>query len=154
MTDPGRPAWDAAHGDAAPRLRRGPSDDELAAILRRLARLWLEVERGYRPPSVLQRFLAPHLFFELENAARKAGAPPVGKDDVGGSRFQRIGRRHAFGVVVIREAEGHWAALMLALLRDERGGWRVVEIERPTTDTTATLGPPTSAQQGGTRARG
>ena len=98
--------------------------------------------------------MAPHLFFELENAARKAGAPPVGKDDVGGSRFQRIGRRRAFGVVVIREAEGHWAALMLALLRDEAGGWRVVEITRPGTAAAGTLGLPTSAPQGGTRARG
>lgn len=111
--------------------RAGPTDDELAAVLRWIVRLLLEVERGYRPTAVLRRFLAPHLLFDLESAARAPGAPSVAERDVGGARFQRIGRRRGFGVVVIKEADGQWAALMLTLVRDDAGAWRVVEITRP-----------------------
>ncbi len=113
----------------------------------------LEVERGYRTPGVLRRFLAPHLVFDLENAERTTGAPPVAQRDIGGARFQRIGRRRGFGVVVIKEADGRWAALMLALLRDDAGAWRVVEITRPRSSAAGTIDRPAPARERDARAR-
>ncbi len=100
-------------------------------MLRWIARTLLEVQAGHRPAAVLRRFLAPHLFFALDNVHRPAGAPPVGGNDIGGARFQRIGRRRGYGVVVVREAGGSWAALMFVLRRDDAGAWRVIEITRP-----------------------
>lgn len=136
-----------------PKRRPTPSEDELAAILRWLARVLLEVERGYRPAGVLRRFLAPHLLFEVENATRPAGTPPVAQGDIGGARFQRIGRRRGFGVVVIKEADGKWSALMFVLQRDDAGAWRVVEITRPRADEAGIIVRPSPAREGGERAR-
>jgi hypothetical protein len=116
-------------------------------------RVLLEVERGYRPAGVLRRFLAPHLLFDVENARRPAGAPPVAQGDIGGARFQRIGRRRGFGVVVIKEADGKRAALMFVLQRDDAGAWRVVEIGRPQAGEPGTIGRPIPAREGGARAR-
>jgi hypothetical protein len=113
----------------------------------------LEVERGYRPPDVLRRYFAPHLMFDLESAQRPTGAPPVAAADVGGARFQRIGRRRGFGVVVIKEAAGHWAALMLALHRGDAGAWQVVEILRPTAAPPGTIGRSAAGWRGGPDAR-
>ncbi len=86
--------------------RRGLSDEEFAAAVRRVARLWLEVERGHRPPGALRGFLAPHLAYDLEHAQRPAGARPVADRDIGASRFQRLGRDKRFAVVVVREVDG------------------------------------------------
>lgn len=134
-------------GKALP--RRGPTDEELAAALRFIARALLEVERGHRPASMMRRFLAPHLAFDLENASRPTNAPAVAARDVGGSQFQRVGRRRGFGVVVVRDLDRSWVALMFVLQRNDAAAWRVVEISRLRRGVTATHG---ALAQGGMHA--
>lgn len=144
MTEPPGPPAPPSLDGQRPGRRRGPSDEELVALLRYFARLLLEVERGFRPPAVLRRFLAPHLAFDIEHAARPrpTGAPAVAVGDIGGVRFQRAGRRQAFGVVVIKEADASWRAMMLRLRRDDAGAWRIVEILRPQPRSLVTLQAP------------
>lgn len=122
------PGGGAASG--VPRRQRGLDDEELTAVVRHIARLVLEVERGHRSPISIRRFVAPHIAFDLENAERPAGSRPVAARDIGSAIFQRAGRRTGHGVVVIRELNETWSALMMTLRRGDAGGWQVVEILR------------------------
>ncbi len=110
--------------------RRGPTDEELRAIARWLARTMLEVERGHRPAKVLRRLLAPHLYHDLHHAERPAGAPPVGAADIGSAAFNRISASTGYAVVVIREAHGGWDALTMVLRRKHDGSWQFIDIVR------------------------
>jgi hypothetical protein len=113
------------------RPRRTLQPEELAAVVRWIARTWLEIERGHRNPLELRRYLAPHLAFGLEHAIRPTGVPAVTRSDIRGVQVERIGRRTAYGVVAIREADGTGSALMFELRRDTTGSWKVTEVLRP-----------------------
>lgn len=115
---------------STPGRRRGLSDEELAAVVRWVARAWLEVDRGQRPVQAVARFLSPTLAYGLANATRPVGAPAVTARDVGGVRLERVGRWKAFAVVAVRHLDG-WGAMMFTLRRDESGAWRIIEICRP-----------------------
>ncbi len=84
-TSAGQNAGDGDRGEQVTgRLRRGLTDEELRAVARWVVRAYLEVERGYRDVRVLRPFLAPHLYFGLENAQKRPGSVPVTTRDVGG----------------------------------------------------------------------
>jgi hypothetical protein len=112
------------------RLRRGLTDEELRAVARWVVRAYLEVERGHRDVRVLRPFLAPHLYFALENADRRPGSAPVAARDVGGAQFNRLGAGKGYAAVVVREADGRWRAIVLVLRRDDAGTWRVIDLRR------------------------
>lgn len=116
--------------EAASLPQRGLRDDELAVVLRHLARLVLEVERGHRSPVAVRQFLSPHLAFDLENVRRPVRARLVASDDIGSAIFQRNGRRGGYGVVVVREVDNSWSALLMTLRRSAGGRWQVVELVR------------------------
>lgn len=112
------------------RLRRDLTDEELRAIARGVVRAYLEVERGHRDVRILRPFLAPHLYFGLEQAERRPGVSPVAARDIGGAQFNRIGAGRGYAVVVVRDADGRWRAVTLVLQRNEAGSWQVVELRR------------------------
>ena len=99
-------------------------------MARWVVRAYLEVERGHRDVRGLRPFLAPHLYFELENAPRKPHAAPVGSGDVGGAAFNRIGTGKGYAVVVVHEADGRSRAMTLVLRRNHAGAWQVIELRR------------------------
>lgn len=112
------------------RLRRGLTDEELRAVARWVVRAYLEVERGHRDVRALRPFLAPHLYFALQNVERRPGSAPVAARDVGGARFDRIGASKGYAAVVVREADGRWGAIVLVLRRDDDDAWRVIDLRR------------------------
>ena len=110
--------------------RRDLTGDELRAVTRWVARTQLEVERGQRPAKALRAVLAPHLYHALEHAERPAGAPSVAAHDIGSASFTRLTATTGYAVVVVREADGRWEALMMVLRRSVRGVWQFVDIVR------------------------
>lgn len=138
----------ARHGDrreqVTRRLPRGLSDEELRAVARWVVGAYLEVERGHRDVRVLRPFLAPHLYFGLENAERRPGSAPVAAGDVGGAHFNRLGAGKGYAAVVVRDADGRWRAVTLVLRRDDAGAWQVVDLRRVHSSATS----PSSARVG------
>ena len=112
------------------RLRRGLTDEELRAVSRWVVRAYLEVERGYRDVRVLRPFLAPHLYFGLENAERRPGSAPLAAGDVGGAHFSRLGAGKGYAAVVVRDADARWRAVTLVLRRSDAGAWQVIDLRR------------------------
>lgn len=123
--------FDAPAGGKRIQRPRGLTDSELAGVIRWVAHVLLEIERGHRSPAALRRFLAPHVAFDLETEQRRAGMQPVSPRDVRGARFERAGRRRGYGVVVVREPDNTWSALMMTLQRTDMGAWTITEIIRP-----------------------
>ena len=111
-------------------MRRGLTDEELRAVARWVVRAYLEVERGLRDVRTLRPFLAPHLYFGLENVPRRPDAAPVGSGAVGGAAFSRIGTGTGYAVVVVHEADGRSRAVTLVLRRSHAGAWQVIELRR------------------------
>lgn len=112
------------------RVRRGLTDEELRAVARWVVRAYLEVERGYRDVRMLRPFLAAHLYFAVENAERRPRSAPVAARDVGGAQFNRLSAGKGYAVVVVRDADGRWRAMMLVWRRDDVGAWRVIDLRR------------------------
>ena len=111
-------------------LRRGLTDEELRAVAHWVVRAYLEIERGHRDVRVLRPFLAPHLYFGLENAERRIGSAPVAARDVGGAHFNRLGAGKGYAAVVIRDLDGRWRAVTLVLRRYGAGAWQVIDLRR------------------------
>lgn len=122
------------HGDRGEKmtapLRRGLTDEELRAVVRWVVRVYLEIERGHRDVRVLRPFLAPHLYFGLENVERRLGSTPVAARDVGGAHFNRLGAGRGYAAVVVRDADGCWRAVTLVLRRNDAGAWQVIDLRR------------------------
>ena len=109
---------------------RDLTDEELRAVSRWVVRSWLEVERGHRHARTLRSLLAPHLYFALEQAVRRPGAPAVAARDVGGAQFNKIGKASGYAVVVVRDADGRTRAVTVVMRRSPSGAWHVVDLRR------------------------
>lgn len=79
---------------------------------------------------VLRPFLAPQLYFALDNAERRPGSTPVAAHDVGGAQFNRLGAGKGYAAVVTRDADGRWRAVTLVLRRSNAGVWQVIDLRR------------------------
>lgn len=111
-------------------MRRDLTDEELAAVARGVVRAYLEVQRGHRDVRVLRAVLAPHVYMALKKVQRPPGAAPVLGDGVGGVQFSRLGAGKGYAVVVVRDTDGRWGAVMLVLRRGDAGGWQVMDLRR------------------------
>jgi hypothetical protein len=109
-------------------LRRGLSDDELAAVIRWIVRTWLEVQRGQRSPKSLTGLLAPHLLYGLRYDRREPGQPPVTAAGLGPIRMQRPGAHQAHAVVIVRDTASAWGAVVVGVRRRSSGAWLVTEM--------------------------
>lgn len=109
--------------------RRMPTDDQLADILRFVARTCLEVERGLRPPAHLSSLMDPAQRSIQPGQLGRFGGGPVQNDHIGRPQISRLTDTHIVATVVTR-TEGHrWGALTLKL-RAHGGRLRVVDLQR------------------------
>lgn len=108
---------------------RIPTDQQLADMLRFVARTCLEVERGLRPPAHLAPLLHPAEQFLQPGQLGRFRAGPVRDDHIGQPQVSRLSDTRAIGTVVTRTEGDHWGALSLEL-RLWRGRWRVAGLQR------------------------
>ena len=118
-------------------------------MARWVVRAYMEAERGLRDPRVLRPFLAPHLYFGLEERRRTAGDAPVSGGDIGGAQFSRLGTGKGYAVVVVRDSVGRWHAVMLVFLRAASRAWHVVAMQTLDESIGRDGGPPGSGGAGG-----
>ena len=118
-------------------------------MARWVVRTYLEAARGLRDPRVLRPFLAPHLYFGLEERRRAAGDVPVSGADIGGAQFSRLGTGKGYAVVVVRDPAGRWHAVMLVFLRAASRAWHVVAMQTLEESIGSSSGPPATGGAGG-----
>lgn len=110
---------------------RAPTDDQLADILRFVARTCLEVERGLRPPEHLEQLMgraAADRWSRVGRLGRFRGGPVV-DTDLGSPRWSRLTDSCVTATVVTRTEGDRWGALTFRL-EAERGHWRIAELQR------------------------
>lgn len=99
-------------------------------MARWVVRTYLEVERGHRHVRALRPFLAPHLYYRLQNVQKDPGSPQVAAADIGGARFNRLGADKGYAVVVVHDVDGRTRAVTVVLRRNAAGMWQVIELQR------------------------
>jgi hypothetical protein len=112
-----------------------PTDRQVRADVYKITRVYLEVERGLRPPDQLEKFLTeaeyrrhrktPH---HPASRSREAVLPT----DVGRIHLDRHLHGQVTATVPTRESGDRWGALVLHFARDHTGRWRVDQLERLT----------------------
>lgn len=112
--------------------RKPPTERDLRAAVYGIARMYLEVERGLRPPDHLRRILAPseyrrHRDQPMETRHPRAG--PVMPDDIGGMQIERSLRGQVAATVTTREFGDRWGALTIHF-KEQPDGWVVDSLER------------------------
>jgi hypothetical protein len=107
------------------------SDEQLAGILRFVARTCLEVERGLRPPAHLRALMDPaiaHAWAQPGKLGRFRGGP-VQAGQIGQPQVSRLTDTHIFATVVTCTEGDRWGAISLEL-RAQRGRWRIADLQR------------------------
>jgi hypothetical protein len=112
-----------------------PTDRQIRADVHRITRVYLEVERGLRPPEQLGRFLTDteyrrHRKTPQHPASRTREA--VLPTDVGRINLDRHLPGQVTAAVPTRETGDRWGALVLHFARDHTGRWQVDQLERLT----------------------
>jgi hypothetical protein len=112
-----------------------PTDQQIRASVYRITRLYLEIERGLRPPDQLEAFLTdaeyrrhrkrPH---HPSSRTREAVVPT----DVGHIHLDRHLPGQLTATVPTRERGDRWSALVLHFTRHHTSGWRIDQLERLT----------------------
>lgn len=109
-----------------------PSDQQLRQIARRLAKCYVEVERGLRPLKQLEPYLTRPAYQRLrsEDTPHYPYDGPVIADEIGHVTLahQRDGTVHA--TVPTRETGQHWGSLLFQLRPTFEGRFAVSEIHR------------------------
>lgn len=106
------------------------TDDQLADILRFVARICLEVERGLRPLAHLRSLMNPALrHTEPGRLGRFPRGGPVQDGQVGHPQFSRLSDTHIVATVVTRTEGNRWGALSLRL-HAKHGRWRLADVQR------------------------
>jgi hypothetical protein len=112
--------------------RGGPptlTDGQLADVLRFVARLCLEVERGLRPPAHLSPFLDPSRPPLQPDQLGSFGGGPVAPDHIGQPQISRLTATHVVATVTTRTEANRWGALSLEL-HAHAGRWRIAGLQR------------------------
>jgi hypothetical protein len=110
-----------------------PTDRQVRADVYKITRVYLEIERGLRPPDQLEPFLTPTEYRRHRNtphhpsSARDAVLPT----DVGRIHLDRHLPGQLTATVPTREAGDRWGALVLHFARNHTG-WRIDQLERLT----------------------
>lgn len=107
------------------------SDRQLADVVRYVARLCLEVERGLRPPDHLLQLMDRATLDRFRRAGRlgRFTGGPVTRHDLGPPHLARPADGRVEATITTRTDRGRWGALLLRLQRhDDR--WTVGQIQR------------------------
>lgn len=107
------------------------TDDELAQVVRYVAQLALEVERGLRPPDQLSTVMDPIGLKRWQQVSPRPSFPsrPVLPDDIGPPRLSRPASGRALANLTVRTEPGRWAAVSMTV--DVRPGrCRVMDLHR------------------------
>jgi hypothetical protein len=107
------------------------TDRQLADMVRYLARLCLETERGLRPREQLERFMDPAA------ALRSRGLLTLGRFDGGPIQPADVGQAHVsrqpdgsvIASIVTRTEGRRWGAISFRL-RARDGLWRIADVRR------------------------
>ena len=114
-----------------PRPTRAPTDRELGDMVRHLARLCLEAERGLRPVEQFTKYMDPleAVRFRRQLALGRFDGGPIQPNDVGPAHLTRYDDGTVFATVVTRTEGRRWGALSLKLRQiDQR--WQISDIHR------------------------
>lgn len=112
-----------------------PTDRQLRALLYHVARAYLEVERGLRPPGQLERYLTPAEYRRQRKQplpTRLRSGEPVIPTDIGRIHLDRHLPGQVTASVPTREDGDHWGAVVLHLARNHTGRWKIDQLERLT----------------------
>lgn len=109
-----------------------PTDEQLADILRFIARTCLEVERGLRPPAHLLKLMDPNtgLRWSRHGMIGRFHGGPVQDDQIGDPHLTRLGDGKVTATVVTRTQGDRWGAITLRLQANEQGRWRIADLQR------------------------
>jgi hypothetical protein len=110
-----------------------PSDEQLADILRFIARSCLEVERGLRPPRHLLKLMDPNTGLRWSKTGKigRFHGGPVQDDQIGEPHFTRLADGEAVVATVVTRTEGdRWGAITLRLQADDKRRWRIADLQR------------------------
>jgi hypothetical protein len=109
-----------------------PTDQQVAAIVRHLARKQLEIERGLRPPEHLAPHLTPAAYRLMRLRPREhfPRGGPVHPKDLSGVRLSRYPDGHVYATVSTREQDDRWGAITMQLKLGPDGRFVVSELER------------------------
>lgn len=104
---------------------------QLRAVVHQIAHVYLEVERGLRPPDHLRRFLtvdeyARHRTTQL---AYTGPAGPVRSDEIGRIHLSQFQADRVHGSVQVRRGENETSALIVDLQHSD-SGWKVDTLGR------------------------
>ena len=117
--------------DVVSSVELGLTDQQMVVVVRFLARLWIDIVRGYRPVAVLRRYTSWQLFGRLVVAPPdpRAMRPPT-FDDVAAVTVCRVAEQHAFATANVRTRPPRWDALLFELRADPAGRGHVVDLRQ------------------------
>ena len=110
-----------------------PTDRQIRASVYKVVRAYLEVERGLRAPEQLERFLTAAEHRRHRNRPsdpRLRTRQAVLPTDVGPIHLDRHLPGQITASVTTRETDQHWGALVLHLVHQRDGRWRIDQLER------------------------
>lgn len=117
--------------DQAPRPPRQMTRQQLRTVVHKIARTYLEIERGLRPPGHLEPLLTDNESrrHRITHRGTTGPAGPVRPHDIGPIHLapQTPGWQRA--TLRVRDTEGHWSALVLDLT-DTGRGWKIDRLDR------------------------
>lgn len=100
-----------------------PTDLQLEAIVRHLARLHLEIERGVRDPAHLSRLMSPQAELQWQRTRERGGRLPGGpaRDaDLGAAQLRRDHDGLVYATITTPTEQGRWGALTFVLHAEGR----------------------------------
>ena len=109
-----------------------PTDQQLAAMIRHLAQLHLEVERGMRPPDQLRPYMTPASYRRLrgQQGVRFRDPSPPSPEDLGPVHLSRPSPDKVLASLRTREQGDQHGALVIELGATREGRWRITELAR------------------------
>ena len=113
-------------------MAQQPTDQQVAAIVRHLARKQLEIERGLRLPEHLAPHLTPAAYRLMRLRPREhfPRGGPVHPKDLSGVRLTRYPDGHVYASLSTREQDDRWGAITIQLKPGPDGRFVVSELER------------------------
>ena len=113
-------------------MAQQPTDQQVAAIVRHLARKQLEIERGLRPPDHLRPHMTPAAYRVMRLRPREhfPRGGPVHPKDLSGVRLTRYPDGHVYASLSTREQDDRWGAISMQLKPGPDGRFVVSELER------------------------
>ena len=114
-----------------PMQPRPMTRQQLRAVVYRIAVIYLEVERGLRPPDQLAAFLSPAEYrrHRATTPGPRSAARPVRPHDIGRVFIDASTPQRVNASAMVRRGEDDWSALLIDLKQTGQG-WQVERLGR------------------------